>query len=134
MFQQHIHLREIALLQLTFLDKVALMLGRNGNYIKIAATNGTNVNPVLTNMYSNTNNAFTDVTLKLLGKQLKTKLLHQKTTFNYSLVELLLKKYAVQSFETQLSLANKFREQLLLQVLQVLIKMELVKDFLLQMV
>jgi hypothetical protein len=40
------------------------MLGRNGNYIKIAATNGTNVNlSVLTNMYSNTNNAFTDVTL-----------------------------------------------------------------------
>jgi hypothetical protein len=69
------------------------MLGRNGNYIKIAATNGTNVNlSVLTNMYSNTNNAFTDVTLNTSGKQLKTKLLHQRLLSIIPLVELLLKK------------------------------------------
>jgi hypothetical protein len=34
MFQQHIHLREIALLQLTFLDKVAANVRRNGKLHK----------------------------------------------------------------------------------------------------
>jgi hypothetical protein len=70
------------------------MLGRNGNYIKIAATNGTNVNLcVLTNMYSNTNNAFTDVTLNTSWETTKDKTAASKDYFHYSfMVELLLKK------------------------------------------
>jgi hypothetical protein len=86
-----------------------LMLEEMGNYIKIAATNGTNVNlSVLTNMYSNTNNAFTDVTLNTSGKQLKDKTAASKDYFQLFLGGgTTTEKVAVQSFfETQLSLAN----------------------------
>jgi hypothetical protein len=65
-----------------------------GNTIKTAATNGTEVNQsVLTQMYSNSNNAFSNTALNTSGKQLKDKTAASKTTFNYSLVaEQLLKK------------------------------------------
>jgi hypothetical protein len=75
-----------------------LMLGRNGNYIKIAATNGTNVNlSVLTNMYSNTNNAFTDVTLNT-WETTKDKTAASKDYFQLFLSGTTTEKVAVQSF------------------------------------
>lgn len=86
-----------------------LMLEEMGNYIKTAATNGTVASlTVLTNMYSNTNNAFADVALNTSGKQLKDKTAASKDYFQLFLgggnnTE----KVAVQSFfETQLSSSN----------------------------
>jgi hypothetical protein len=52
-----------------------------GNTIKTAATNGTEVNKsVLTQMYSNSNNAFLN-TLNTSGKQLKDKTAASKDYF-----------------------------------------------------
>jgi hypothetical protein len=86
-----------------------LMLEEMGNYIKTAATNGTAANlTVLTNMYSNTNNAFADATLNTSGKQLKDKTAASKDYFQLFLGGgNTTEKVAVQSFfETQLSSSN----------------------------
>lgn len=87
-----------------------LMLEEMGNIIKTAATNGTLANKtVLTNMYSNTNNAFSNTELNASGKQLKDKTAASKDYF-----ELYLgggsttEKLSVQAFfETQLTLAQE---------------------------
>lgn len=86
-----------------------LMLEEMGNYIKTAATNGTAVNlSVLTNMYSNTNNAFTNASLNTSGKQLKDKTAGSRDYFQLFLGGgTTTEKVAIQSFfETQLSLSN----------------------------
>jgi hypothetical protein len=86
-----------------------LMLEEMGNIIKTAATNGTTVNvSVLSNMYSNTNNAFANAALNTSGKQLKDKTAASKDYFQLFLGGgTTTEKVAVQSFfETQLSLAN----------------------------
>jgi hypothetical protein len=86
-----------------------LMLEEMGNYIKTAATNGTVASlTVLTNMYSNTNNAFADVALNTSGKQLKDKTAASKDYFQLFLGGgNTTEKVAVQSFfETQLSSSN----------------------------
>jgi hypothetical protein len=86
-----------------------LMLEEMGNYIKTAATNGTAANlTVLTNMYSNTNNAFADATLNTSGKQLKDKTAASKDYFQLFLGGgTTTEKVAVQAFfESQLTASN----------------------------
>jgi hypothetical protein len=69
-----------------------LMLEEMGNTIKTAATNGTEVNQsVLTQMYSNSNNAFLNTALNTSGKQLKDKTAASKD-YNSLVAEQLLKK------------------------------------------
>jgi hypothetical protein len=85
-----------------------LMLEEMGNYIKTAATNGTAASEtILSNMYSNTNNAFSIAELNTSGKQLKDKTAASKDFFQLFLGGgTTTEKVAVQSFfETQLSLA-----------------------------
>ena len=87
-----------------------LMLEEIGTIIKTAATNGTQASQsVLTNMYSNTNNAFSNTALNTTGKQLKDKTAASKDYFQLFLGGgTTLEKVSVQSFfETQLTLANK---------------------------
>ena len=86
-----------------------LMLEEMGNSIKTAATNGTALGQsVLTNMYSNTNNAFSNSALNTSGKQLKDKTAASKDYFQLFLGGgTTTEKVSVQSFfETQLTLAN----------------------------
>jgi hypothetical protein len=86
-----------------------LMLEEMGNTIKTAATNGTEVNQsVLTQMYSNSNNAFSNTALNTSGKQLKDKTAASKDYFQLFLGGgTTTEKVSVQSlFETQLTLAN----------------------------
>ncbi|CAM2955111.1 DUF4856 domain-containing protein [Flavobacterium frigoris] len=86
-----------------------LMLEEMGNSIKIAATNGTAVSQtLLSNMYSNTNNAFENIALNTSGKQLKDKTAASKDYFQLFLGGgTTTEKVSVQSFfETQLTLAN----------------------------
>jgi hypothetical protein len=85
-----------------------LMLEEMGNYIRTAATNGTAASQsVLTNMYSNTNNAFANADLNTSGKQLKDKTAASKDYFQlFQGGGTTTEKVNVQSFfETQLSLA-----------------------------
>ncbi|WP_029596841.1 DUF4856 domain-containing protein [Flavobacterium sp. ACAM 123] len=86
-----------------------LMLEEMGNSIKVAATNGTEVSQsALSQMYSNTNNAFTNASLNTSGKQLKDKTAASKDYFQLFLGGgSTTEKLNVQSlFETQLNLAN----------------------------
>jgi hypothetical protein len=86
-----------------------LMLEEMGNNIKTAATNGTVASQsVLTNMYSNTNNAFETTALNTSGKQLKDKTAASKDYFQLFLGGgTTTEKISVQAFfETQLTLAN----------------------------
>ena len=86
-----------------------LMLEEMGNNIKTAATNGTVASQsVLTNMYSNTNNAFETASLNTSGKQLKDKTAASKDYFQLFLGGgTTTEKISVQAFfETQLTLAN----------------------------
>lgn len=86
-----------------------LMLEEMGNKIKTAATNGTVASQsVLTNMYSNTNNAFETTALNTSGKQLKDKTAASKDYFQLFLGGgTTTEKISVQAFfETQLTLAN----------------------------
>lgn len=86
-----------------------LMLEEMGNNIKTAATNGTVASQsVLTNMYSNTNNAFETAALNTSGKQLKDKTAASKDYFQLFLGGgTTTEKISVQAFfETQLTLAN----------------------------
>ncbi|MFT4983603.1 MAG: hypothetical protein ACI9Q9_000641 [Flavobacterium sp.] len=86
-----------------------LMLEEMGNTIKTAATNGTEVSQsVLTQMYSNSNNAFSNTALNTSGKQLKDKTAASKDYFQLFLGGgTTTEKVSVQSlFETQLTLAN----------------------------
>lgn len=63
-----------------------LMLEEMGNVIKVAATNGTVADiTLLSNMYSNTNNPFTNSTLNTSGKQLKDKTAASKDYFELNL-------------------------------------------------
>ena len=85
------------------------MLEEMGNYIKTAATNGTLADKtVLSNMYSNTNNAFTATALNTSGKQLKDKTAASKDYFELYLGGgSITEKTAVQAyFEAQLTLAQ----------------------------
>ncbi|WPR70076.1 DUF4856 domain-containing protein [Flavobacterium sp. NG2] len=60
-----------------------LMLDEMGNYIKNAGVNGTVAsNVVLSNMYSNSNNAFSSTELNTSGKQLKDKTASSKDYFS----------------------------------------------------
>jgi hypothetical protein len=60
-----------------------LMLDEIGNYIKVAATNGTVADDaVLSEMYNNTNNRFAGNGLNTSGKQLKDKTAASKDYFN----------------------------------------------------
>tara|TARA_R110000868_G_scaffold48720_3_gene157703 strand:+ start:26702 stop:27871 length:1170 start_codon:yes stop_codon:yes gene_type:complete len=86
-----------------------LMLEEMGNNIKTAATNGTVASQsVLTNMYSNTNNAFETTALNTSGKQLKDKTAASKDYFQLFLGGgTTTEKISVQAFfETQLTSAN----------------------------
>jgi hypothetical protein len=86
-----------------------LMLEEMGAIIKEAATNGNEVSQsVLSQMYSNTNNAFKDASLNTSGKQLKDKTAASKDYFQLFLGGgSTTEKLDVQSlFETQLNLAN----------------------------
>jgi hypothetical protein len=86
-----------------------LMLEEMGNNIKTAATNGTVASQsVLSNMYSNTNNAFETTALNTSGKQLKDKTAASKDYFQLFLGGgTTTEKISVQAFfETQLTLAN----------------------------
>ena len=86
-----------------------LMLEEMGNNIKTAATNGTVASQsVLTNMYSNANNAFETTALNTSGKQLKDKTAASKDYFQLFLGGgTTTEKISVQAFfETQLTLAN----------------------------
>ncbi|MFT7164580.1 MAG: hypothetical protein ACI9CZ_001158, partial [Flavobacterium sp.] len=87
-----------------------LMLEEMGNIIKTAATDGTQANKtVLTNMYSNTNNAFSSTDLNTSGKQLKDKTAASKDYFElYQGGGTTTEKLSVQAFfETQLTLAQQ---------------------------
>lgn len=87
-----------------------LMLEEMGNVIKTAATNGTQASKsVLTNMYSNTNNAFSSTVLNTSGKQLKDKTAASKEYFElYQGGGTTTEKLSVQAlFETQLTLAEQ---------------------------
>jgi len=87
-----------------------LMLEEMGNLIKTAATNGTQASKaVLTNMYSNTNNAFSSTVLNTSGKQLKDKTAASKDYFElYQGGGTTTEKLSVQAFfETQLTLAEE---------------------------
>ncbi len=86
-----------------------LMLDEIGNYIKTAATNGTEADATkMSNMFQNTNNAFATADLNTSGKKLKDKTANSKDYFGLfygggSSTE----KTAVQAlFETQLVNAN----------------------------
>jgi hypothetical protein len=86
-----------------------LMLEEMGAIIKEAATNGNEVSQsLLSQMYSNTNNAFKDASLNTSGKQLKDKTAASKDYFQLFLGGgSTTEKLDVQSlFETQLNLAN----------------------------
>jgi hypothetical protein len=87
-----------------------LMLEEMGNIIKTDATDGTQANKtVLTNMYSNTNNAFSSTDLNTSGKQLKDKTAASKDYFElYQGGGTTTEKLSVQAFfETQLTLAQQ---------------------------
>jgi hypothetical protein len=87
-----------------------LMLEEMGNVIKTAATEGTQASSsVLTNMYSNTNNAFSSTVLNTSGKQLKDKTAASKDYFElYQGGGTTTEKLSVQAFfETQLTLAQE---------------------------
>jgi hypothetical protein len=87
-----------------------LMLEEMGNIIKTAATNGTQASQsVLTNMYSNTSNAFSSTVLNTSGKQLKDKTAASKDYFElYQGGGTTTEKLSVQAFfETQLTLAQE---------------------------
>lgn len=87
-----------------------LMLEEMGNVIKTAATDGTQASSsVLTNMYSNTNNAFSSTVLNTSGKQLKDKTAASKDYFELYLGGgTTTEKLSVQAFfETQLTLAQQ---------------------------
>lgn len=87
-----------------------LMLEEMGNIIKTAATDGTQASSsVLTNMYSNTNNAFSSTVLNTSGKQLKDKTAASKDYFElYQGGGTTTEKLSVQAFfETQLTLAQQ---------------------------
>jgi hypothetical protein len=87
-----------------------LMLEEMGNVIKTAATDGTQASSsVLTNMYSNTNNAFSSTVLNTSGKQLKDKTAASKDYFElYQGGGTTTEKLGVQAFfETQLTLAEQ---------------------------
>lgn len=87
-----------------------LMLEEMGNIIKTAATSGTQASQsVLTNMYSNTNNAFSSTVLNTSGKQLKDKTAASKDYFElYQGGGTTTEKLSVQAFfETQLTLAQE---------------------------
>lgn len=86
-----------------------LMLDEMGNYIKAAGTNSTEASAtVLTNMYSNTNNAFSTTDLNSSGKQLKDKTATSRDYFSLFLGGgSSAEKITVQAFfETQLVNAN----------------------------
>ncbi|MEZ7498948.1 DUF4856 domain-containing protein [Flavobacterium sp. Arc3] len=87
-----------------------LMLEEMGNIIKTAATNGTQASQsVLTNMYSNTSNAFSSTVLNTSGKQLKDKTAASKDYFElYQGGGTTTERLSVQAFfETQLTLAQE---------------------------
>lgn len=87
-----------------------LMLEEMGNVIKTAATDGTQASSsVLTNMYSNTNNAFSSTDLNTSGKQLKDKTAASKDYFELYLGGgTTTEKLSVQAFfQTQLTLAQQ---------------------------
>ncbi len=87
-----------------------LMLEEMGNIIKTAATDGTQASiSVLTNMYSNTNNAFSSTVLNTSGKQLKDKTAASKDYFElYQGGGTTTEKLSVQAFfETQFTLAQQ---------------------------
>ena len=87
-----------------------LMLEEMGNVIKVSATNGTVADlTLLSNMYSNTNNPFTNSTLNISGKQLKDKTAASKDYFELNLGGgSITEKTSVQAFfENQLILANQ---------------------------
>ena len=86
-----------------------LMLEEMGNLIKNAATNGTIADKtVLSNMFSNSNNAFSTTDLNTSGKQLKDKTAASKNYFELYLGGgSITEKTAVQAFfELQLTLAQ----------------------------
>jgi hypothetical protein len=86
------------------------MLELMGNIIKTAATDGTQASQsVLTNMYSNTNNAFSSTDLNTSGKQLKDKTAASKDYFElYQGGGTTSEKLSVQAFfQTQFTLAQQ---------------------------
>ena len=87
-----------------------LMLEELGNVIKTAATNGTVADlTVLQNMYTNTNNPFSEAFLNTSGKQLKNKTAASTDYFELNLGggSITERNAVLASFESQLLLSNQ---------------------------